>query len=49
MIQGSTKLPAAVDSSSANGTNGHVNSATDGYTPAKRLDINQEPDRVLFA
>ncbi|KAH5437265.1 hypothetical protein HBI23_027770 [Parastagonospora nodorum] len=35
---------------STNGhTNGHTNGATDGYTPTKQLDLNQDPDRVLFA
>jgi alkanesulfonate monooxygenase len=40
---------AATESSSTNGTNGHLDGTTDGYTPTKQLDLNQDPDRLLFA
>jgi alkanesulfonate monooxygenase len=40
---------AETKSNVADSTNGHANGATDGYTPIKQLDLNQDPDRVLFA
>ncbi|EAT91759.1 hypothetical protein SNOG_00264 [Parastagonospora nodorum SN15] len=40
---------AETKSNGADSTNGHTNGATDGYTPTKQLDLNQDPDRVLFA
>jgi hypothetical protein len=42
-------MSATAESSSATGTNGHYNGATNSYTPVKQLDINHDPDRVLFA
>ncbi|EMD63068.1 hypothetical protein GGP41_005093 [Bipolaris sorokiniana] len=38
-----------VESSSTNGTNGRANGTEDSFTPIQQLDINQDPDRVLFA
>ncbi|EOA88030.1 uncharacterized protein SETTUDRAFT_108002 [Exserohilum turcica Et28A] len=38
-----------VESSSTSETNGHSNGGTDGFTPAKQLQLNQDPDRLLFA
>ncbi|KAG9185936.1 alkanesulfonate monooxygenase [Alternaria panax] len=39
----------ASNSSETNGTNGHNVETTHGYTPATQLELNQDPDRLLFA
>jgi hypothetical protein len=48
-LQKALTMSATAESSSANGMNGHYTGATKPYTPAKQLDINQDPDRVIFA
>lgn len=40
---------AAAQNGTTNGANGHLNKTAEDYTPAKRLDLNQDPDRLLFA
>lgn len=38
-----------IEESSSNGTNGHFHEVTNGYIAAEQLDLNRDPDRVLFA
>ena len=40
---------AAAQNGTTNGANGHLNKTAQDYTPAKQLDLNQDPDRLLFA
>jgi hypothetical protein len=54
MISMILTVSAIAESSGTNGTNGaddKVSSEAIGseYTPAKQLELNQDPDRVLFA
>jgi alkanesulfonate monooxygenase len=42
-------MSATAESSSTNGINGNTNGVPKSFTPVKQLDINQDPDRVLFA
>ncbi|CAN9431069.1 unnamed protein product [Alternaria sp. RS040] len=37
------------DNNKTNGTNGHSVEPADGCTPTKQLDLNQDPNRLLFA
>jgi hypothetical protein len=47
--EGGLTMSATAESSSTNDMNGNTNGVPKSFTPVKQLDINQDPDRVLFA